>query len=158
MPIQPTDGKTAVAVFVDGLELKFVRLSSKGNNVTLRDFKTVMLVKKLEERGPGAAKDEGGFGESQPADTFTTGGAAGEGQDETNNNPTVLLGLLGEVGSPRKYSFSYALTEPAITYQEFDSDWGLKGDKLRKKIVQELGTTRASARSPSRSRRCSLRA
>jgi len=38
MPIQAGDGKTAVALFVDGLELKFVRLSSKGGKVTLRDF------------------------------------------------------------------------------------------------------------------------
>ncbi len=29
MPIQAGEGKTAVALFVDGLELKFVRLSAK---------------------------------------------------------------------------------------------------------------------------------
>ena len=144
MPIQPTDGKTAVATFVDGLELKFVRVSAKGNAVTLRDFKTVMLVKKLEERGPGAGKDEGSF-EASGAESFAAGGVGLEAPgEETNNNPTVLLGLLSDIGSPRKYSFSYALTEPAITYQEFENDFGMKGDKLRKKIVQELAETRAT--------------
>ncbi len=144
MPIQSSDGKTAVAVFVDGLELKFVRMSAKGNAVTLRDFKTVMLVKKLEERGPGLAKDDSGFSDVGAMDTFAAQGAAVDGGEEANSNASVLLGVLAEVGSPRKYTFSYALTEPAVTYQEFDNDFGLKGDKLRKRIVQELTQTRAS--------------
>ena len=59
MPIQVGDGKTAVAVFVDGLELKFVRLSAKGNKVTLRDFKTVALVHKFEEKQAVPAENEG---------------------------------------------------------------------------------------------------
>ena len=40
---------------------------------------------------------------------------------------------------------SYAISEPAVTYQEFEGDFGLKGDKLKKKISQELSMMRASA-------------
>jgi len=58
MPYQPGQGKTAVALFVDGLELKFVQLSSKGGKVTLRDYKTVALVQKFEEK-PGAETESG---------------------------------------------------------------------------------------------------
>ncbi len=143
MPIQPSDGKTAVAVFVDGLELKFVRLSSKGGKVTLREFKTVALVKKLDEKQAGGVKEEATFGES-PSDAFGGGGAAETPADEGANNASVLLGLLSDLGSPRKYSFSYAITEPAVTYQELESDFGLKGEKLRRKIAEEIASTRAT--------------
>ena len=47
MPYQPGQGKTAVALFVDGLELKFVQLSMKKGKATLRDYKTVALVQKF---------------------------------------------------------------------------------------------------------------
>ena len=55
MAYQPGQGKTAVALFVDGLELKFVQLSLKGGAVQLRDYKTVALVQKFEEKGAASA-------------------------------------------------------------------------------------------------------
>jgi len=76
MPIKAGEGKTAVALFVDGLELKFVRLSAKGNKVTLRDFKTVALVRKFEEKQASAAAGEGpSFGDIPSGDSFTSAGA-----------------------------------------------------------------------------------
>jgi hypothetical protein len=146
MPIQPGEGKTAVALFVDGLELKFVRLSARGDAVTLRDFKTVALVRKFEEKPAAAAVgQESSIGDLATAESFTPSGAGLEGAaDEGNTNASVLLGLLNEVGSPKKYTLSYAISEPAVTYQEFESDFGLKGEKLKKKISQELATTRAT--------------
>jgi Tfp pilus assembly protein PilN len=146
MPIQAGEGKQAVALFADGLELKFVRLSAKGNRVTLRDFKTVSLVRKFEEKQAAAPASEGTtFGDITATDTFATGGAIETPSEEGNSNASVLLGLLNDVGSPRKYTISYAISEPAVTYQEFEGDFGLKGDKLKKKISQELAITRASA-------------
>ena len=142
MPIQPSDGKTAVAVFVDGLEMKFVRLSAKGNRVILRDFKTVTLVKKLDEKQTGGQKEEVAFTEAS-SDEFVSAGPT-PSSEEGSNNASVLLGVLSDLGSPRKYSFSYAVTEPAVTYQELESDFGLKGEKLRKKIAQEIAATRAT--------------
>jgi Tfp pilus assembly protein PilN len=146
MPIQAGEGKTAVALFVDGLELKFVRLSAKGNKVTLRDFKTVALVRKFEEKHANATPGEGpSFGDMSSGDSFSSAGALESSGEEGNTNASVLLGLLNEVGSPRKYTLSYAISEPAVTYQEFEGDFGLKGDKLKKKISQELSMMRASA-------------
>lgn len=146
MPIQAGEGKTAVALFVDGLELKFVRLSTKGSKVTLRDFKTVALVRKFEEKHAEAAAGEGSaLGDLSGADSFASTGGLESSGDEANTNASVLLGLLNEVGSPRKYTISYAISEPAVTYQEFEGDFGLKGDKLKKKISQELAMMRASA-------------
>jgi hypothetical protein len=146
MPIQAGEGKTAVALFVDGLELKFVRLSAKGNKVTLRDFKTVALVKKFEEKQASTAAGEGpSFSEISAGDSFSSSASLESSTEEGNSNSSVLLGVLNDVGSPRKYTLSYAISEPAVTYQEFEGDFGLKGDKLKKKISQELSMMRASA-------------
>jgi hypothetical protein len=146
MPIQAGEGKTAVALFVDGLELKFVRLSAKGNKVTLRDFKTVALVQKFEEKQAAAlASEEPSFGDLSSSDTFSSAGALESSSDEGNSNVSVLIGLLNEVGSSKKYALSYAISEPAVTYQEFEGNFGLKGEKLKKKISQELSMTRAIA-------------
>jgi Tfp pilus assembly protein PilN len=146
MSIQAGDGKTAVAVFVDGLELKFVRLSAKGNRVTLRDFKTVALVHKFEEKQATPEESEGtSFSDLSSGDAFSSAGALEPQSDEGSTNASVLLGLLNEVGSPRKYTISYAISEPAVTYQEFEGDFGLKGEKLKKKLSQELSMMRASA-------------
>jgi hypothetical protein len=132
-------------LFVDGLSLKFVQLSLKGRKLTLRDFKTVALVKKFEEKEMvGEGEEAAAFGDA-PASTDAFGGGASmeAGQDEeANSNSTVLLGLLSDLNG--KHSLSYALSEPAVTYQEFESDFGLKGMALRKRIVEELAASRAT--------------
>jgi hypothetical protein len=146
MPIQAGDGKTAVAVFVDGLELKFVRLSAKGNKVTLRDFKTVALVHKFEEKQATPEESEAtAFGDLSGGDAFAAAGAMESTGDEGTTNASVLLGLLSDLGPAKKYSLSYAISEPAVTYQEFEGNFGLKGEKLKKKLSQELAMMRASA-------------
>lgn len=144
MPYQRSQGKTAVALFVDGLELKYVQLSAKGGKTTVRDFKTVALVQKFEEKKPPAAEGgEAGFGDLNATDAFGGGAAPVEGGgEEAATNASVLLGLLNDL-PPTKYSLSYALSEPAVTYHEFESDFALKGSKLKKRLVEELAATRA---------------
>src|SRR5512137_2261691 len=102
MPIQAGEGKTAVALFVDGLELKFVRLSAKGNKVTLRDFKTVALAKKFEEKQAApSSPDDASFGDLGSGDSFAGAGLEPESEEGTTN-ASVLLGILNEVGPPKK--------------------------------------------------------
>lgn len=146
---QAGQGKTAVALFVDGLELKYVQLSQKGETVTLRDFKTVALITKFEEAT--AAVTEAGGEEAAFGDLNSPEGMAAAPEtpigDEAGaapaSNASVLLGLLSDL-PPSKYTFSFALSEPAVTYQEFESDFGLKGTKLKKKIIQEISSTRST--------------
>lgn len=143
MPYQPGQGKTAVALFVDGLELKFVQLSMKKGRVTLRDYKTVALVRKFEEK-PGTS--EGGMDSGEMgAESFGEPAPTAEmGEQEGQNNAAVLLSILTDLPST-KYDLSYALSEPAVTYQEFESDSGLKGTKLKKHVAQELSAMRSAA-------------
>ncbi|MCX7984883.1 MAG: hypothetical protein N3A63_08290 [Bacteroidetes bacterium] len=134
-------GKTAVALFADGLELKFVKLSLKKGRVVLDDLKSVTLAKKIEEKL--ILTEEAVIGDlssSEYSSSLETLGGIGE-----VSNSSVILSLLNEAGSPRSYTISYALTEPAITYHEFETDFGLKGEKLRKRIAEELAATRGSA-------------
>lgn len=144
MPYQPSQGKTAVALFVDGLELKFVQLSMKKGRVTLRDYKTVALVQKFEEK-QGAASEGGLQTEDMGAESFGEPTVSAEmTEQEGQNNAAVLLSILTDLPSA-KYTVSYALSEPAVTYQEFESDSGLKGHKLKKHIAQELSAMRSAA-------------
>ncbi len=144
MPIQKSHGTTAVGLFVDGLSMKFVQLSKKGSRVTVRDYKTVALVKKFEEKEIEPESEGGaGFTETPAADAFAGGEMPVEGQEEANNNSTVLLGLLGDLQGGT-FTLNYSLSEPAVTYQEFESDFGLKGGKLKKRLIEELAATRAT--------------
>lgn len=145
MPYEPGQGKTAVALFVDGLDLKYVQLALRGGTVQLRDFKSVSLVSKFEEKAAAAAAEEeaaGGFGDLGGGETFAAPAPAAEGE-EGNTNATVLLSVLGDLPSER-YEISFALSEPAVTYHEFDTDFGLKGLKLKKQLVTELAGMRAA--------------
>ena len=141
-------GKTAVALFVDGLELKYVQLSAKGDKVTLRDFKTVALISKFEEKVAAVtegASGEASFGDLTSAETMASAPEAPMGEEAggaPTSNSTVLLGLLSDLPSS-KYSFSFALSEPAVTYQEFESNFGLKGTALKKKIIVDISATRS---------------
>jgi len=144
MPNAPGRGKTAVALFVDGLELKYVNIGTEGKQVKILETKTVPLVTKFEEKARVAApQEEGGFGELAGIDAFSTMTPTEEPTTrEGETNASVLLSLLGEVES--RYSLSYALAEPAVTYHEFDSDFGLKGLKLKNKLAAELTNVRTS--------------
>ena len=144
MPYQPGQGKTAVALFVDGLELKFVQLSMKGGKVTLRDYKTVALIQNFEEK-PGGGVEESAVTADMSAEAFGESSVPAEmTEQEGQNNASVLLSILTDLPST-KYTLSYGPSEPAVTYQEFESDSGLKGAKLRKHIAQELSTMRSAA-------------
>ena len=145
MPIQKSHGKTAVGVFVDGLSMKYVQLSMKGEEVSLRDFKTVALVEKFEEKEieAEAEQEDAGFGDLNAEEAFGGGESlTPEGEEEAGSNSTVLLGLLNDLRGG-KFTLNYALSEPAVTYQEFETDFGLKGSKLKARLIEELSATRS---------------
>lgn len=148
MPYQPGQGKTAVALFVDGLELKFVQLSMKKGRVTLRDYKTVALARKFEEKQGGVAEGETAVEDLAGSEAFAQPTMPAEmAEQEGQTNAAVILSVLTDLPSS-KYTLSYALSEPAVTYQEFESDFGLRGTKLKKHIAQELSAMRAAAPAP----------
>src|SRR5437867_1742857 len=139
MPMASLRGNksTAIALFVDGLELKLAKLSLKKSAVVLEELQSVTLVTKLEERqAPDITAEPMGEG----ADTFalTTGEVVGQ---EAADNNSVLLELLSRYQSSQ-YLLSYAISEPSIYYHTLESDFGLKGKKLKQRILDELRNVR----------------
>ena len=136
-------GKSVVGVFVDGLDVKLALLSTRGKRVVVEELKTGTLVAKLAEQKTAevAATNLG-----EAADAFSIAGApieaasGAETQGEDNN--AVLLGLLAQYPS-NKYSLTYSLAEPALYYHVLESDFGLKGKKLKERILEELRNIRA---------------
>lgn len=140
-------GKSAVAVFVDGLEMKFVNLGLLGKQVQLLDFKSVPLATKLDEkRRELAVEKDMGFGDIATVDAFAAAAPTDETREEGETNASILLSLLADITN--RYTFSYAIAEPAVTYHEFDTDFGLKGGKLKNKLSQELSNTRTTPPQP----------
>ncbi|MBF8249166.1 MAG: hypothetical protein HW374_1966 [Bacteroidetes bacterium] len=145
MPHQTLKGKTAVGFFVDGLQLKYVQLSLTSGKVVLREFKTVSLETKLEKKAlplkadgsPSGSGDEGAFGVADAVAAATE-----EAPTEMSINATILQSLLDGL-PPKDYTVSIALCEPAVRYHEFDSDFGLSGLKLKKRVAEELAQTGA---------------
>ncbi len=130
--------KSAVGLFVDGLEIKFAKLSKKGKSVVIDELKVASLVNKLEERQLKDLSD--GFGETT-TDTFSIPTGADRPESSEDNN-SVLLSLLSEY-KPTSYLLGYAISEPSVYYHTVESDFGLKGTKLKERIIEELKKVRS---------------
>lgn len=128
-----------LGLFVDGLDVKLAHLTLRKNRVVVEDLASATLVSKFQE---AKALEDLSAG-SDTADAFsvpvaTTETAGGEGED----NNAVLLGLLAKYPKGR-YSLTYSLSEPSIYYHVLESDFGLKGKKLKTRILEELRSIRA---------------
>jgi hypothetical protein len=134
-------GKSVVGLFVDGLDVKLALLSVRKKRVVVEELKSGTLVTKLHEQ---KAADTIATGIGDAADAFTLAGPAPEAPSETQSedNNAVLLGLLAQYPSS-KYSLTYSLAEPALYYHVLESDFGLKGKKLKERILEELRNIRA---------------
>jgi Tfp pilus assembly protein PilN len=135
-------GKSVIGLFVDGLDVKLAHLVARKNRIIVQELRSATLITKLQEQKPaetmapavGDSTDAFSLGEG------TTSEAVAESQSEDNN--AVLLGLLAQYPSNR-YSLTYSLSEPAIYYHILESDFGLKGKKLKDRILEELKNIRA---------------
>jgi Tfp pilus assembly protein PilN len=136
---------TVLGLFVDGLDVKLAILNVGRKRISVQELRTATLVSKLEERKL-ADLTTAGFGDttdtfSMPAVTEGIGGESGE------DNGAVFLGLLAQYPT-RKYSLTYSISEPAIYYHLLESDFGLKGKKLKERILSELRNIRAFQPAP----------
>ncbi|MDH3251688.1 MAG: hypothetical protein OEM41_02785 [Ignavibacteria bacterium] len=137
--------KTVVGLFVDGLDVKLAHLSVQGNRIAVQELRTATLVSKLEERKT-ADLAAVGFGETADAFSMPTLPEI-ESAESNEDNDAVFLGLLAQYPT-RKYALTYSISEPAIYYHLLESDFGLKGKKLKERILGELRNIRAFQPSP----------
>ena len=142
MPPVAGRGKSVIGIFVDGLDVKLAHLTIRKKRVIVQELKSATLLSKLQEQKTadtmvptmGDSTDAFSINESTTPEALT------ESQSEDNN--AVLLGLLAGYPS-NKYSMTYSLAEPAIYYHVLESDFGLKGKKLKDRILEELKNVRA---------------
>jgi len=135
-------GRSVLGVFVDGLDVKLAHLTVRKKRIVVQELKSATLITKLQEQKvaetmtPAMADSTDAFslGESTATESVP------ESQSEDNN--AVLLGLLAQYPAS-KYSLTYSLAEPAIYYHVLESDFGLKGAKLKERILEELKNIRA---------------
>jgi Tfp pilus assembly protein PilN len=131
-----------IGLFVDGLDVKLAHLTVKKKRIVVNDLMSATLVTKLREHKIG---EDILAGASDAEDAFAvpvapTPEPGGETQSDDNN--AVLLGLLAKYPKG-KYSLTYSLAEPSIYYHVMESDFGLKGKKLKERILEELRSIRA---------------
>ena len=130
-----------LGLFVDGLDVKLAHLTLRKKRVVVEELTSATLMTKFQE---AKALEETGSSSADVADAFSvpvaTTPEAAEAGGEDNN--AVLLGMLAKYPKG-KYSLTYALAEPAIYYHVLESDFGLKGKKLKGRILEELRSIRA---------------
>jgi len=129
-----------LGLFIDGLDVKLAHLTLRKNRVVVEDLASATLVTKFQE----SRAVEEISASADAADAFavpvaTAEGTAGEGGDDNN---AVLLGLLAKYPKG-KYSLTYSLVEPSLYYHMLESDFGLKGKRLKSRILEELRSIRA---------------
>jgi hypothetical protein len=78
---------------------------------------------------------------SDAAESFALPAVDVSGEGAADNN-SVLLGLLSKYPTS-DYLISYAIAEPSIYYHTLESDFGLKGNKLKQRVLEELRNVRA---------------
>ncbi len=146
-------GKMAVGLFVEGHYLHVVCLSKQGNRLQLVDGQVVKMSKAMET--VHVQKEIFSDGGEDIADLSEAMGAANDMQDTTPDetftitekdvgnydNIEVLQRVLFQYPS-NKFRMGIAISEPQVYYMYFGTDWGLQGEKLKKRVIEEVSRER----------------
>ncbi|HUI65297.1 MAG TPA: hypothetical protein VL126_10680 [Bacteroidota bacterium] len=135
-------GKSVLGIFVDGLDVKLAHLVVRKKRIIVQELKSATLIAKLQEQKTAETMAPS---LSETTDAFSLGETApaqGIAETPSEDNNAVLLGLLAQYPA-NKYSLTYSLAEPAIYYHVLESDFGLKGTRLKDRILEELKNIRA---------------
>lgn len=146
-------GKYAVGIFAEGLFLQVACLAKKGNKIRLVDAEIIELAERMETVEAG--KDF----VLEPADVLPDGTLPEEltnslsapdlifsepEEEKEKDNVEILQDALGKYAS-KKSHLAVSLAEPQIYYAYFNTDWNLQGEKLKRKIIEELSKERRGA-------------
>lgn len=145
--------KLAIGVFVDGLTLQVATLCKQKGKTKLVDANILKLATRLESVGveEPALVDEiiGDSEDGLPLD-ITSELEKNENiveepiPEDLSDNASILENELSTY-SHRKFKLGISVSEPEIYYAPFNTDWGLKGDELKKKIIEILAVDKPSA-------------
>jgi hypothetical protein len=129
---------TAIGLYADGYELKLAKLSLRRGQVVIDELHSTTLAAKLEEKRAAAVE----IGQlNEPPDTFALPTSSEADASAGIDNNSVLLALLAKYPTSG-YVLGYAISEPSIYYHSLESDFGLKGKKLKQRVADELRLVR----------------
>ncbi|MCB0300032.1 MAG: hypothetical protein KDE52_08255 [Calditrichaeota bacterium] len=149
--------KYAVGVFVEGTYLHFVCLMQKDGDVRLVDAEISRIAVKMDAVGAtqelipdysdGLDGDMGGDMEGISLSNELSGPdiLLSDVENEIVEANAEALGALLAKYADKKYKMAISLAEPQIYYAYFNSDWNLKGEKLKKRVIEELAKVRPDA-------------
>ena len=149
--------KYAVGVFVEGTYLHFVCLMQKDGDVRLVDAEISRIAVKMDAVGAtqelipdysdGLDGDMGGDMEGISLSNELSGPdiLLSDVENEIVEANAEALGALLAKYADKKYKMAVSLAEPQIYYAYFNSDWNLKGEKLKKRVIEELSKVRPDA-------------
>ena len=141
--------KTSVGIFLDGKSLQIVSLTKEKYAIRLVDAQVIELSKRPESvvDKPIFAEeihlDEQNGSTLDLTEEFKTSDVefAESESESTEEEPTsdyqILENELQKLAH-KKYKIAISVAEPEIYYASFSSDWGLEGDKLKEKIIENL--------------------
>jgi hypothetical protein len=146
--------KLAVGIFVDGTTLHISALCKQKEKISVVDANIVKLASRLE---PARIEESElvleGFEETNEPLDITTDleksdinivEAEPVAEEDAPDNTVVLRNVLSTY-SHRKYKLGISVSEPEIFYAPFATNWGLKGDDLKKKVIENLAIERPDA-------------
>ncbi len=146
----------AIGVFVEGTYLHIVSLIQKNKAIRLVDAEITQLQSAGEANSVLSGNGLDAFANESNLSDLNLTDASGEFVE----SDVVLTDLEEELFSPneasqikqflnkynsRSLKLAISLAEPNIYYAYFNSDWGLKGQKLNKRIIEELSRLRPDA-------------
>jgi len=128
----------ALGIMVDGLEVKLAHLLKEKGKVFLLGIENVELktplVEKAEEEERAKEEDILGL---KDAEVEREAGP----EEEAETNTSVLYSLLSRF-PVRRASIAFSMLEPAVQFFDFESDFGLKGNKLKQRLRAEILETK----------------
>jgi hypothetical protein len=143
--------KLAIGIFVDGLTLHISALCKQQGKVKLVDANIVQLAKRLEpariHESELVLSEHEGTNEAIDitSDIENLDHKIEEiGPEDGFDNAAILQNILSTY-SHRKYKLGISVSEPEIFYAPFTTNWGLKGDDLKRKIIENLAHERPDA-------------
>ncbi|MGH1361919.1 MAG: PilN domain-containing protein [Calditrichia bacterium] len=140
---QKYSGKLAVGIFVEDTLLHIVCLAREDKKTRLVEAEILQMDGVAEEVAIEQEVLADGTAANDTPFEFADGNAASSLLDSGGDlSLAALAGVLNRFPD-KKYKLALSLPEPLVYYTTFDSDWGLKGTKLKKKIVEEITASRS---------------
>jgi len=143
--------KLAIGIFVDGLTLHISALCKQKGKVKLVDANIVQLARRLEPSRIHESElvlnehESSGAPIDITSDIEKPDHKIEEIIPEDGSDNTVVLQNILSTYSHRKYKLGISVSEPEIFYAPFSTNWGLKGDDLKRKIIENLAIERPDA-------------